>query len=222
MDNVGNEPGRTDPPRVGGIVLCGGQSSRMDRPKAWLPFGSEPMLRRVVRLLGEVVAPLVVVAAPGQDVPPLPAGVEIARDAETGHGPLQGLLAGLEALHGRVEAAYLSSCDVPFLRPAFVRRLVELLGEYAICVPEVGGHRHPLAAVYRIEVAAIAARLLREDRSGPIDLFKQLSTRIVGADELVEVDATFQSLRNVNTPADYEAALREAGLLQDMRDTRSA
>src|SRR5947207_9913868 len=106
---------------VGGIVLCGGQSKRMGRPKAWLPFGGELMLPRVVRLLGEAAAPVVVVAAPGQEVPPLPPDVTVVRDEEKGRGPLQGLAAGLDALAGRAEAAYLSSCDVPFLRPAFVR-----------------------------------------------------------------------------------------------------
>src|SRR5207244_3557337 len=75
--------------RVGGIVLCGGQSKRMGRPKAWLPFGDEVMLPRVVRLLGEIVKPVVVVAAPGQDVPPLPADMSVVRDEEKGRGPLQ-------------------------------------------------------------------------------------------------------------------------------------
>src|SRR3954471_1186321 len=73
---------------VAGIVLCGGQSSRMGRPKAWLPFAGEIMLPRVVSLLGEAVAPIVVVAAPGQDVPPLPPAVEVVRDPERGRGPL--------------------------------------------------------------------------------------------------------------------------------------
>src|SRR5436190_16295070 len=124
--------------RTGGIVLCGGRSSRMGRPKAWLPFGDELMLPRVVRLLGEVVRPIVVVAAPDQDVPPLPPDIAIVRDEEKGRGPLQGLKAGLEALRGKADAAYLSSCDVPLLLPAFVRRLVELLDEQQICVPKVG------------------------------------------------------------------------------------
>src|SRR5262245_60341239 len=105
--------------RVAGVVLCGGQSSRMGRPKAWLPFGGELMLPRVVRLLGEAVRPVVVVAAPGQDVPPLPPEIAVVRDEERGRGPLQGLAAGLDALTGQADAVYLSSCDVPFLRPAF-------------------------------------------------------------------------------------------------------
>ena len=196
-------------PRTAGVVLCGGQSSRMGRPKAWLPFGGETMLVRVVRLLGEVVAPVVVVAAPGQDVPEVPPGVAVVRDPERGRGPLQGLAAGLEALRGRADAAYLSSCDVPLLRPAFVRRLLDLLGEQDIAVPEVGGYRHPLAAVYRLEVAAVAGRLLAEDRLRPAFLFDQARTRVVRPEELTDVDPDFQSLRNLNTPEEYEAALRD-------------
>ena len=75
--------------RVGGVVLCGGQSSRMGRPKAWLPFGDELMLPRVVRLLSDAVSPIVVVAAPEQVVPPLPADVQVVRDEEKGRGPLR-------------------------------------------------------------------------------------------------------------------------------------
>jgi molybdopterin-guanine dinucleotide biosynthesis protein A len=195
--------------KTAGIVLCGGESSRMGRSKAWLPFAGEVMLPRVVRLLREAVSPIVVVAAPGQDLPDLPIGVEVARDPERGRGPLQGLVAGLAALQGRAEAAYLSSCDVPFLRSAFVRRLIELLGSHAICVPRVGGYFHPLAAVYRLEVAPIAERLLAEDRLRPAFLFEETATRIVTAEELADVDESFQTLRNLNTPAEYEVALRE-------------
>lgn len=67
---------------VAGIVLCGGMSQRMGRPKAWLPFGGELMLPRVVRLLSEVVSPVIVVAAPEQELPPLPAGIAVVRDEE--------------------------------------------------------------------------------------------------------------------------------------------
>jgi molybdopterin-guanine dinucleotide biosynthesis protein A len=193
-----------------GIVLCGGQSSRMGRPKAWLPLAGETMLGRVVRLLGTVVAPVVVVAAPGQDVPPVPAGVQVVRDPERGRGPLQGLAAGLEALAGRAEAVYVSSCDVPFLRPGFVRRLVDLLGDCQIAVPAVGGYRHPLAAVYRVEVLAVVQRLLAEDRLRPAFLFDQVPTRFVSELELADVDPGMQTLRNLNTPQEYEAAVREA------------
>jgi molybdopterin-guanine dinucleotide biosynthesis protein A len=193
---------------TGGIVLCGGQSRRMGQPKAWLPFRGEIMLPRVVRLLEDVVSPVVVVAAPDQDVPPLPTRITVVRDPEKGRGPLQGLAAGLVALRGRCAAAYLSSCDVPLLRPAFVRRLIDLLGMHSICVPHTEGFHHPLAAVYRVEVLDTVERLLTEGRMRPVFLFESLSTRVVEAEELRDVDPALQSLRNLNTPEEYEAALR--------------
>jgi molybdenum cofactor guanylyltransferase len=192
-----------------GIVLCGGQSKRMGRPKAWLPFGGEIMLPRVVRLLREVVEPVVVVAAPEQDLPGLPPEIVIVRDEEKGRGPLQGLAAGLKALRGRADAAYLSSCDVPFLRPAFVRRMIELRGAHAICVPHVGDYHHPLAAVYLLEVVDAVERLLADNRLRPVFLFDAVPTRVVTVGDLVDVDPTFQTLRNLNTPEDYDTALRE-------------
>jgi molybdopterin-guanine dinucleotide biosynthesis protein A len=197
---------------VGGIVLCGGQSKRMGRPKAWLPFGNELMLPRVVRLLGEVVRPVVVVAAPEQDVPPLPADVSVVRDEEMGRGPLEGLAAGLAALQGKAEAAYLSSCDVPLLRPAFVRRLIELLGENDICVPHVDGYHHPLAGVYRTGVLGSVRELLATQRLRPVFLFEKVPTRIVGPEDLRDADATLESLRNLNTPEEYAAVLRAHGV----------
>jgi molybdenum cofactor guanylyltransferase len=194
-----------------GIVLCGGQSKRMGKPKAWLPIAGELMLPRVVWILRESVSPIVVVAAPTQDLPALAADVQIVRDEAEGRGPLQGLATGLAALEGHADAAYASSCDVPFLRPAFVKRLIELLGPHSICVPLVDGYHHPLAAVYRIEVLDVVRKLLSENRLRPVFLFDAVPTRVVGADELRDVDPSFESLRNLNTPEDYERALRDAG-----------
>ena len=181
----------------------------MGKPKAWLPIANELMLPRVVRLLGEAAAPIVVVAASDQDLPPLPNEVQIVRDEEKGRGPLQGLAAGLTALQGQADAAYVSGCDVPFLQPNFVKRMIELLGSEQICVPNVGGYHHPLAAVYRVEVLAAVQKLLQENRLRPTFLFETVPTRVVSADELLDVDPSFETLRNLNTAAEYEQALRD-------------
>ena len=182
----------------------------MGQPKAWLPIAGELMLPRVVRILREGTAPIVVVAAPAQDLPALPDEVQIVRDEAEGRGPLQGLAAGLAALVGRADAAFASGCDVPFLRPAFVKRMIELLGPHQICVPLVDGYHHPLAAVYRIDVLEAVRKLLSENRLRPVFLFDAVPTRVVSADELRDVDPTCESLRNLNTPADYDRAVRDA------------
>ena len=194
---------------MGGIVLCGGESRRMGTPKAWLPFGGEWMLQRVVRVLGEVVHPLVVVAAPAQEVPPLPPAVALVRDESAGKGPLQGLATGFSALSGQVEAAYVSSCDVPLLRPAFVRHLIGLLGEWEAVVPQEGGLAHSLSAVYRVSVLSRVQGLLGQGRLRLSLLPDQCRARRVPVEDLRCVDPDLRSLRNVNSPEDYEAALQE-------------
>jgi len=199
----------------GGIVLCGGRSTRMGAPKATLPFGPEAMLQRVVRLLGTVVSPIVVVAARSQSLPELPPGIAVTRDEHDERGPLEGLRAGLKALPPSVDIAYVTSCDVPLLVPAFVERMIELLGEHDIAVMEVDGFPHPLSAVYRRDTLPQVEALLAQDRLRPVFLFDAVRTRRVQTAEMISVDPQLQTLRNLNTREDYLAALAEAGLREE-------
>lgn len=184
----------------------------MGVPKATLPFGPETMLQRVVRLLGTVVGPIVVVAARGQPLPELPDDVKITRDEREQRGPLEGLRAGLTALPNSVDIAYVTSCDVPLLVPGFVARMVELLGDHDIAVMEVDGFPHPLSAVYRRDTLPQVESLLARDRLRPVFLFDAVRTRRVRPEEVASVDRQLRTLRNLNTPEDYRAALSEAGL----------
>lgn len=197
---------------IGGIVLCGGKSTRMGVPKASLPFGAETMLQRVVRLLGTVVSPIVVVAARDQSLPPLPSGIIVARDEREARGPLEGIRAGLSALPASVDAAYITSCDVPLLVPAFVEHMIDLMGDHDIAVMEVDGFPHPLSAIYRRDTLPRAEALLAADRLRPVFLFDQVRTRRVKPEEMIGVDPELRTLRNLNTQEDYRAALADAGL----------
>ena len=201
--------------RIGGIVLCGGRSTRMGRPKATLPFGPELMLQRVVRLLREVVQPIVVVAAADQLLPTLAGDIMAARDERAGRGPLEGLLAGLTAMAPQADAAYVTSCDVPLLKPSFVRRLIGMLDEHEIVVPRDDRFHHPLAAVYRTSILERIADLLQADRLRPVYLFDVANTREVPTDLLRDVDPELWSLRNLNEPHDYLAALSDAGFKEE-------
>ena len=197
---------------VGGIVLCGGRSTRMGQPKLTLPFAGEPMLLRVVRALQTTVNPVVVVAAPDQEVPPLPSDVRLLRDEQEFLGPLAGIAVGLQALLGEVEAAFVSSCDVPLLRPEFIAEMIHRLGHHDLAVPKDGKFHHPLAAVYRTSLAETAGQLVAAQRLRPLFLIQACDSIEVPVDELRGVDADLRSLRNLNCPEDYEAALRLAGL----------
>ena len=197
--------------KTGGIILCGGRSTRMGTSKALLPFGPETMLQRVLRLLSTVVSPIVVVAAAEQSLPDLPRDVIVTRDEQQGRGPLEGLRAGLKALPETVESAYVTSCDVPLLVPDFVRTMIALLADQDVAVMEIDGFAHPLSAVYRRSTLPHVEALLAEGRLRPVFLFDAVRTRRVQTAEMMAVDPQLLTLRNLNTPEDYREALSIAG-----------
>lgn len=195
---------------AGAIVLCGGKSTRMGTPKALLPFGPETMLQRVVRILHDVVSPIIVVSAVDQPLPKLPGDVILTRDEREGRGPLEGLCAGLRALPTDVDAAYVTSCDVPLLEPGFIRQMLGYADGQDIAVMEIDGFTHPLSAVYRRTVLPHVEELLANNRLRPAFLFDAVRTRRVRADQIT-ADPELRTLRNLNTREDYERALSDAG-----------
>lgn len=203
-------PSSLPAPRIGGIILCGGKSSRMGHPKAWLPFGNEVLLQRVVRILSEAVSPIVVVAAVGQELPPLPSDVLVTRDEREALGPVGGLAAGFAALRGQVDAAYVSACDVPLLKPEVVRHICQQLVENDIAIPVDGQFPHPLAAVYRLTLEEKTRQLLEADRLRPVFLWEGAKVCQISLEMLRDIDPQLNSFRNANTPEDFEAVLRLA------------
>ena len=95
------------------------------------------------------------------------------------------------------------------LCPAFVERMIELLGDHDIAVMEIDGFPHPLSAVYRRDTLPHVEALLAKDRLRPVFLFDAVRTRRVRPEEMVSVDPQLLTLRNLNTREDYLAALSE-------------
>ena len=178
---------------------------------------------RWLRLACNGARPIVVVAAPNQEIPELPGDIAIVRDLIAGRGPLQGLAAGFSAVPDTVELAFATATDVPF-EPRWITRLVELIDGYDLAIPSADGYYHPLAAMYRFRVVLpVIDGLLREDRLRPVFLVEAVKSRIINDAELRTVDPDLRTLRNLNHPGEYEEALidfrdsgmPEAGLMQN-------
>lgn len=186
----------------------------MGTPKAALEWHGSTLLRRVTGIVERGTGgPVVVVRAPQQELPPLPAGVEVTEDASEGRGPLQGLAAGLAAVAGRAEVAYVSSADSPLLHPAFVRVVVEALDSEAdVALPETGGFQHPLAAAYRTSLLGAVEELIAADSMRLTSFVESCRVRRLGPSALLAdpslaaFDPELDSLLNLNEPADYESA----------------
>ncbi|GBD36321.1 putative molybdenum cofactor guanylyltransferase [bacterium HR36] len=207
--------------QVAGLVLCGGESRRMGQAKAWLDFGGQTVLERIVQCVNQVVAPVVVARRPGQSLPPLSNSVRIVEDVYPGRGPLAGLHIGLWALRQEASHALVVSCDVPLVRPAFLQRLMDAMrhavetaessATYAqACVPIFGGQRHPLVAIYAVALWPLVESLLRNGQLRPAFLLEQIPVRWLQPEEWADVDPESLSLTNINTPQEYQAALHRA------------
>ncbi len=200
-----------------GIVLAGGRSSRMGAPKAHLEWHGVTLLRRTVGIVGRAVeGDVVVVRAPGQDLPDLPDDVEVVDDDQEGLGPMQGLAVGLRHMADRAALAFLCSTDLPFLHPNYVRRVLAGFDDDTdAVVPRARGHRQPLAAGYRTTLAPTVERLLADGARKPAMVLDACRTRWLSDEELLAdpalaaTDPELTSVRNINTPEEYDAALAE-------------
>jgi molybdenum cofactor guanylyltransferase len=107
---------------------------------------------------------------------------------------------------------------VPLLHTRFIHRVLAALDDDVdVVLPEVGGFRHPLAALYRTELVDVVERLIARDRMRPAFLFEACRVRRLDGDAfladpvLAALDPALDSVLNLNEPSDYEAARARPG-----------
>src|SRR5215467_15871452 len=191
-------------PDATAVVLAGGKSSRMGRPKSLLLFDGEPLISHIVRTLKQMFNETVIVASPEQELPELPA--ILVRDEVAYQGPVGGLYYGLTAASGKF--CFVISCDVPFLNPSLIAYLVSQIADRDVVVPYWENRFQPLHAVYRTSVLPLLKAQLDRRELRPVYLFDKVKTVKVDEGEIRRFDPEGLSFLNMNTPEDYERALQ--------------
>lgn len=189
---------------LSGVVLAGGRSSRMGTPKALLRFEDEPLILHIVRTVRPLVDDVLVVTAPGEPFPLLPA--RVVEDDVPHQGPVGGICYGLQAAAG--EFSFITSCDSPFLAPPLISYLLSLRDDFDAVVPKWDDRLQPLVAVYRRTVVPILQAQLAAHELRAVDLFRKIRTRIVDAADVARFDPDGDSFFTMNRPEDYEEALK--------------
>lgn len=189
-----------------GIVLCGGRSRRMGRPKALLPWFGRSLVEHAVATLRPAVDEVLVVTSRALAVEALvaPLGARVVVDREPDRGPLAALRDGLEA--ACADAAFVTSTDAPFLTrdhvdALFVRALRERARGEAVraVAPVAEGFVQVLSAVYPGTAWRDAEALLAAGIALPVVLLERLGF------EAVEEPGTggVAPWSGFNTPAAY-------------------
>ena len=216
---MANSPDHNRIPELGAVILVGGRSSRMGRDKSSLPFGKTTFLEQIAEQISTVAAPLVVAGKHDQNVSriiddlsaKLP-DVEFisVNDRYPDCGPLDGVSAGLKELQKTSQFGFVSSCDVPLIKPEMIRMLFNELGSSDAVIPfDDQGRCYGMSAVYRTDIwpsldELIEKRMLRVSR-----LAEHLKAKQVPVATIRLIDPELESLMNVNRAEDYEALIRK-------------
>jgi molybdenum cofactor cytidylyltransferase len=189
--------------KAAAIILSAGESRRMGRPKAFLPFRGGTFLSAIAQTLGTRCSP--VIAVFGFDAARLsaqaPASVVPVTNPDYEQGMLTSLQAGLRAVPAACDTVLFTLVD----HPAITRETVDVLFDSTspIAIPRMHGKRgHPVLVRRRIFEEFLAEPLTAKVR----DVIDRHAEEI----EYIEVDDPGIS-DDIDDPRLYEGLLaREA------------
>jgi len=193
-----------------GIVLCGGKNTRMKTNKAFLEVKGKPIIEIITEKFIKLFDEVIIVAndsAPFEYLASEAAGkkVSITGDLFPGKGPLGGIYSGL--MSSGQEYGFVAACDLPFINERLVAYMTENAGSYDALVIREGEKYHPLFGVYSKNCAGPIREMLERDELKISGLFLKVKTRFITASEAEKYDPGLNSLVNLNTREDYEAAI---------------
>lgn len=198
-----------NPPSGGGVtglILAGGESRRMGRDKACLPWGSVTLIEDIITTLRPVVDELIVSVRDARQLPHL--SVRVVEDTVSRAHALGGLYTGLRAASNA--RCFVCACDAPFLKPRLIRFLIKEADGYDLVVPQTAQGLHPLHAVYAKSALPVIEAQLRRRQWRLHDVARKVRVKQIPPEVLVQYDPSGISLFNLNTPTDYARAWDDA------------
>jgi molybdopterin-guanine dinucleotide biosynthesis protein A len=174
------------------LLLAGGESRRMGRPKALLPVGEATLIEWMAARLGLEFEHLLISA---RDERQLPASLRphLVRDLRPGAGPLAGIESGLRATPHDVLVAV--ACDMPGVGVELTQRLVAASEGHDAAVPRLRGRPEPTCAAYRRSAAAPISALLDAGGRQAAAALQALDVRWLDHEPAAQ-------FANLNTPED--------------------
>jgi molybdopterin-guanine dinucleotide biosynthesis protein A len=187
---------------ITGVILAGGKSSRMGQNKALMSLGGHRLIDRVVHVLRDIFADLLLVT----NSPDIYADLEVPMVSDV--FPEKGSLGGIYSavVHAPALYCFVVACDMPFLQPSVIRYLVEQMVDNDVVIPDVHGEMQPLHAIYSKACLAPMRQRLDANRLKIIGFLSAVRVRIVSTGEMLALDPQLYTFQNLNTPEEFQAA----------------
>ncbi len=185
---------------LSGIVLAGGQSSRLDTDKSLINVNGQSLIEQIVAKLARLSDDVIIVTNSPEKYDHLKA--RLVGDIYPGKGSLGGIYSGLRATTNAYSLVV--ACDMPFLDLNLLRYMILLARGHDVVIPRVGGLPEPLHAIYSKSCLEPIDSLLARGGLKIVDFFSEVRVRYVEEDEVDIFDPQHLSFFNVNTPNDLE------------------
>src|ERR1700680_2297920 len=176
-----------------GFVLAGGESSRMGRDKAFLPYRGTTLLEYIASIVRQAAGTATILGDPDRY---RDAGYLVCPDQIPWCGPIGGIYTALSVTAS--DWNLVVACDMPMLSAPVLRSLIEHSFQspsYCVVVTGPDGEPHPLCAVYHRRCLPLLEQAIRDKRFRMKGLLSEMDA------EHVALDATV--LANVNTPGEW-------------------
>jgi len=191
---------------LGGIILSGGRSRRMNgEVKALLPLNGVPTIKRIAIEMNQLCSSVAVSVANSEQAELYNnLGFSVVIDDNPDCGPLSALHSALKKVVKPF--VWVSACDMPlasYIAADWMVNKLEASGAIAV-IPEIGGRLHPLQAVYRRDCIKITKVLTESGECRMFKLLDKLDHLVMTEDDCIEAGVDVNFVYNVNTPDQYK------------------
>lgn len=186
------------PASLTGVVLCGGQSTRMGTDKAFIKYHQSEQVYHVQQLLFPLCDD-VVISCNAEQKEKLANNTVVIPDETTfaGAGPMTGVLSVFQQNHN--QALLVAGCDYPFLTSADIQSLIEAReAEYdAVCFKNEDGFAEPLLAIYEPQTAIKMREYFNSGQTSLRHFLQTIRTKYIFAPDS-------RTIKSVDSPADLK------------------
>ncbi|MCS7116856.1 MAG: molybdenum cofactor guanylyltransferase [Nitrososphaerota archaeon] len=195
------------------VILSGGLSKRMGSDKGLLILGDKPLILHIIEVVKNFSDEIIVAISRNSNIlnykKILPDDVYLVIDLLPKQSPVVGIYSGLSRV--TTDYAFIVSCDTPFVNSKVVKFLFEEAIDFDAAIPRwPNGFIEPLHAVYRVVSTLKSAKEAYEaNELRNLDIVKRLKrVKYIPIDKIREFDRELYTFFNINTPEDFERAIK--------------
>lgn len=183
-----------------GVILAGGENTRMPVLKAFIKVKGEPIIERNLTVMNGLFKDTLIVTNQPDLYSHL--GVPLLGDVHNIRGPMTGIFTAL--LNSNDPWIFISACDMPFISRELINYMHSQRSGSDAVVPSIKGKAEPLFAFYSRRLLSSMEKTLLSGRRGLKDFLKTKKVKYISAGEVKRFDPGARSFINLNTPQDVD------------------